>query len=347
MMANQQPPEDLLEERPADAGLQVTLILMVPVLMAFWFAPLLAAWDDLPAGKALFFSFIACLRNWRPFLVYGLGVAFISVHSARHRCSASCRRFSRPAPHGGGGDVPAAAVRLRADAVRQLLRELPRRLREQRAMSAAVSGAAGPLGGARRHLRPGACRPPAPGRGGARGARPGRSALDARRRAAAPPGAARRGRRIASRWCGWRWPATPPSSVDDAEAGRRPSYTVTTLERLRAAVGAHPLVLLMGADAFLGLESWHRWRELFELAHIAVATRPGFALESGGPAGGTGGGLRGAPGRVAAGAARGAGRPAGALYHDPAGHFRLAAARAAGGGAVRALFASRSGAGVY
>jgi hypothetical protein len=29
--------------------------------------------------KALFFSFIACARNWRPVLVYGLGVAFISA----------------------------------------------------------------------------------------------------------------------------------------------------------------------------------------------------------------------------------------------------------------------------
>jgi nicotinate-nucleotide adenylyltransferase len=33
--------------------------------------------------------------------------------------------------------------------------------------------------------------------------------------------------------------------------------------------------LLLGADAFAKLEAWHRWRELFDLAHIAVATRPG------------------------------------------------------------------------
>lgn len=68
-------------------------------------------------------------------------------------------------------------------------------------------------------------------------------------------------------------------SVDDAETtSDGPSYTVTTLERLRAEAGQRPLVLLMGADAFLGLPTWHRWRELFELAHIGVATRPGFAL---------------------------------------------------------------------
>jgi nicotinate-nucleotide adenylyltransferase len=68
--------------------------------------------------------------------------------------------------------------------------------------------------------------------------------------------------------------------LDDAEVRTGgPSYTVPTLERLRAAEGERPLVLMMGADAFLGLETWHRWRELFELAHIAVATRPGFDLD--------------------------------------------------------------------
>lgn len=79
MMAGQQPPDDLLESDQLIVALQVTLVLMVPVLMAFWFAPMLAAWNDLSAGKALFFSFIACLRNWRPFVIYGLGVAFISA----------------------------------------------------------------------------------------------------------------------------------------------------------------------------------------------------------------------------------------------------------------------------
>lgn len=71
----------------------------------------------------------------------------------------------------------------------------------------------------------------------------------------------------------------PAFEVDEAEARTAgPSYTVTTLERLRAEMPARPLVLLMGADAFLGLPAWHRWRELLELAHLGVATRPGFAL---------------------------------------------------------------------
>ena len=57
----------------------------------------------------------------------------------------------------------------------------------------------------------------------------------------------------------------------------RLSYTVDTLHSLRAELGdEQPLCLLLGADAFLGLSSWHNWQELFNLAHIAIAHRPGF-----------------------------------------------------------------------
>lgn len=77
----------------------------------------------------------------------------------------------------------------------------------------------------------------------------------------------------------WAVAGNPAFTVDDAEtASGEPSYTVTTLERLRAEQGARPLLLLMGADAFLGLAAWHRWRDLFALAHIGVAARPGFEL---------------------------------------------------------------------
>lgn len=54
-----------------------------------------------------------------------------------------------------------------------------------------------------------------------------------------------------------------------------PSYTYDTLVSVRAEIGvARPLVLVLGADAFAGLPSWHRWREIIELAHIAVLARP-------------------------------------------------------------------------
>jgi nicotinate-nucleotide adenylyltransferase len=33
----------------------------------------------------------------------------------------------------------------------------------------------------------------------------------------------------------------------------------------------------VGADAFVLLQTWRRWLDLFELAHVVVAHRPGYA----------------------------------------------------------------------
>lgn len=65
-------------------------------------------------------------------------------------------------------------------------------------------------------------------------------------------------------------------ALDTRELKREgPSYTIDTLLELRAEQGDRPLVLLIGADAFAGLPGWHRWHELFDLAHIGVLSRPG------------------------------------------------------------------------
>lgn len=67
-------------------------------------------------------------------------------------------------------------------------------------------------------------------------------------------------------------------TLDTRELNRLgPSYTIDTLHELRAEQGERPLVLLVGADAFAQLTSWHRWSELFEVAHIAVLSRPGIS----------------------------------------------------------------------
>jgi nicotinate-nucleotide adenylyltransferase len=58
------------------------------------------------------------------------------------------------------------------------------------------------------------------------------------------------------------------------------SYTVVTLERLRAELGGdRPFALILGADAFLGLPTWHRWEEIFALTHLIVTERPGSRLD--------------------------------------------------------------------
>jgi uncharacterized membrane protein len=59
----------------------VALALIVPVVMAVWFAPTLVVLNDLGVGDAIKASFRACLRNVVPFLVYGaigLGLAIVA-----------------------------------------------------------------------------------------------------------------------------------------------------------------------------------------------------------------------------------------------------------------------------
>jgi len=66
-----------------------------------------------------------------------------------------------------------------------------------------------------------------------------------------------------------------PLAVDASEIERGgTSYTVDTLEALRARYPRRSLCLLLGFDSFLTLPSWHRPHALLELAHIVVAARP-------------------------------------------------------------------------
>jgi nicotinate-nucleotide adenylyltransferase len=65
--------------------------------------------------------------------------------------------------------------------------------------------------------------------------------------------------------------------VDDRELRRDgPSWSVVTLEELRAEWPERSLCMILGMDAFLGLPEWHRSAELLDLAHIVVAHRPGW-----------------------------------------------------------------------
>ena len=75
----------------------------------------------------------------------------------------------------------------------------------------------------------------------------------------------------------------PGFVVDDRELRRPgPSYMVDTLASLRAEYPEKPLCLILGLDAFTRLDTWHRWRDLTDLAHIVVTRRPGSRLPEGG-----------------------------------------------------------------
>jgi nicotinate-nucleotide adenylyltransferase len=65
--------------------------------------------------------------------------------------------------------------------------------------------------------------------------------------------------------------------ADDREVRRATaSYTVDTLEAWRAEHGGSAaIVWLLGWDAYRQLPTWHRWRDLLGLTHLAVLRRPG------------------------------------------------------------------------
>jgi nicotinate-nucleotide adenylyltransferase len=72
----------------------------------------------------------------------------------------------------------------------------------------------------------------------------------------------------------------PRFRLDDRELRREgASYSFDTLTEMRTEIGDRPLCLLMGADAFVALTTWYRWEEIFDLAHVVVARRPGYPLE--------------------------------------------------------------------
>ena len=77
----------------------------------------------------------------------------------------------------------------------------------------------------------------------------------------------------------------PELQLDKRELERdTPSYTYDTLAELRAELGADvSLVFCMGTDSYAQLHTWHRWRELLDLAHLLVVARPGWELPDEGP----------------------------------------------------------------
>lgn len=69
--------------------------------------------------------------------------------------------------------------------------------------------------------------------------------------------------------------------VDRRELRRQSrSYTFETLTALRDVERVcGPIALVIGADSFLGLPTWHEWQALFSLCHFIVAERPGHDLD--------------------------------------------------------------------
>jgi nicotinate-nucleotide adenylyltransferase len=70
--------------------------------------------------------------------------------------------------------------------------------------------------------------------------------------------------------------------VSRLEEGREKSYSIHTIERVKALAGADApgeLFFIIGSDAFAEIKSWHRWRDVIAAVEFIVVGRPGHAIE--------------------------------------------------------------------
>lgn len=67
--------------------------------------------------------------------------------------------------------------------------------------------------------------------------------------------------------------------IDDFEyKSGLPSRTINVLKDLRKRFPDASLCFIIGLDSLLHFTSWYQWQEIFKLAHIVVANRPGYVL---------------------------------------------------------------------
>lgn len=69
----------------------------------------------------------------------------------------------------------------------------------------------------------------------------------------------------------------PLFKLDTRELERNgASYTIDTLTSLHKELSDSAICLIMGSDAFLKLDTWHRWKELIKFCHIILVQRPNY-----------------------------------------------------------------------
>ena len=84
------PTREMMMEPAFQAAMWVFIALHLPLSLMFWHAPALVHWHGLPPLKSVFFSLVACLRNFGAYALFGLMwlavlvlvVAFISTVAA-------------------------------------------------------------------------------------------------------------------------------------------------------------------------------------------------------------------------------------------------------------------------
>jgi nicotinate-nucleotide adenylyltransferase len=69
--------------------------------------------------------------------------------------------------------------------------------------------------------------------------------------------------------------------VSRLEEGSERSYSIDTIEKLRAALRPEDeLFFIIGADAFAELHTWHRWEDVARSVRFIVVNRPGYSYDA-------------------------------------------------------------------
>jgi hypothetical protein len=71
-LAGQMPTLEMAQDPATQTAMLAFLALQLPLSLMFWHAPALVHWHQVPPVKSVFFSLVACLRNFWAFTVFGL-----------------------------------------------------------------------------------------------------------------------------------------------------------------------------------------------------------------------------------------------------------------------------------
>ena len=64
--------EEMVSQGDFQMAMWATMLLYLPLSLLFWHAPALVHWHGVSPVKSLFFSFMACYKNWGALAVFGL-----------------------------------------------------------------------------------------------------------------------------------------------------------------------------------------------------------------------------------------------------------------------------------
>ena len=71
--------ENVVQQTDFQLAMWVTLALYLPLSLLFWHAPALVHWHGVTPVKSLFFSLMACYKNWADLTIYGMAWVGIFV----------------------------------------------------------------------------------------------------------------------------------------------------------------------------------------------------------------------------------------------------------------------------